>query len=1047
VIEISKYSKTIYFGSLSLQEKVKYKGTSVPHQRKINKHLYYTWKNLLGKTNERYFYTRLNWSNYADKLRVLLSDVSYDRKKTYPKWVKYIDEFIVYAKGRSIITCRKLNQQIPFEDLISFIVDFFTNKLRTRLLRKGLKLNDCLLQEAKLNLQVGLSKLTSQTFLEDMLETDAGSLEGYFTHTIQNNFRNFFKRYPVLARLVFTQAQYWVDNTIRLHQRLFEDRQYLVEQFELPTSFEVKKVITGLSDPHNNGNGVVVVEFSGSKRLIYKPRSVSGETIFYDTLSWYNNSQKKIKHYIPKILERNNYGWVEYIEHTSATSQEACKEYYKRIGSLLFFLHLYKVTDCHSENMISFGEFPVITDLETLLTPYIKNSTKYLNMLTEKIDSLIENSVLRVGLLPQWTMDNNGNYYDSSGLGNTKPQYSRYPHIEWKNINNSNISYDYVCKKVPTDKNTLMYNSAVVEPVNYINEILYGFKQSYRFCTANKKYFTSKSLKLMFSSFQSRFVYRATGIYTFLLNYLLHPDYMRNGVERSIQMDVLSLGSLVNLETKHPYWPVLDAEYMDLFNGDVPYFSCKTAEKTLLRRNKNVLRNCFKDTGYNLFYKTLSSLSEKDMLTQLDMITKSITTRKKEKKETRVVYRSQTVNFNDRGLYIDIAKQIGNKILQDKFSAGDRSCTWLGYVSNVISHTYGYKPIGLDLANGNIGVSLFLATLFDATLDARYKEACLNSLSPVFDILKYSWACEEFVNTFSIGGLTGLGSLIYGLRKIEEYLNDPELNHYIAGFVSLINKELVNRCIRDDVVSGTSGTLLALISLHDREKVVSKYLLNLIVNKLLKSAIYKDGKLLGWPYLSGKYLLGFSHGSSGILYSLSKYYELYPNDRVLKVIEDILQLESEKFQKRNNNWPDYRYDPVNYKAVSWCHGALGIGMSRLSLYDQGLFGDKVMKDLLTAFQKTSRGVHALDTLCCGNSGRIDFILELERRRVFDVDSYKQLLVSDVILNYRKNKRFSCYSNFNTPDINYGLFQGISGIGYEFLRLYDPYKYPSVLLFE
>jgi len=57
------------------------------------------------------------------------------------------------------------------------------------------------------------------------------------------------------------------------------------------------------------------------------------------------------------------------------------------------------------------------------------------------------------------------------------------------------------------------------------------------------------------------------------------------------------------------------------------------------------------------------------------------------------------------------------------------------------------------------------------------------------------------------------------------------------------------------------------------------------------------------------------------------------------------------------------------------------------------------------------------------------------------------LTAVMLYGYKKVGTFNCFLDFDTKDVNVGFYQGLAGIGYELLRIYDPIEFKSVLLFK
>jgi lantibiotic modifying enzyme len=121
--------------------------------------------------------------------------------------------------------------------------------------------------------------------------------------------------------------------------------------------------------------------------------------------------------------------------------------------------------------------------------------------------------------------------------------------------------------------------------------------------------------------------------------------------------------------------------------------------------------------------------------------------------------------------------------------------------------------------------------------------------------------------------------------------------------------------------------------------------------------------------------------------------------------------------------------------VAWCHGAPGIGFSRLkSLGD--LDNPEIREEIDTALRTTlEQGFGGNHSLCHGDLGNLDFILEASR--VLDKPLLDRLVnqLSAMVLESASRYGWLCGVplNVETP----GLMTGLAGIGYGMLRLASP----------
>jgi len=80
-----------------------------------------------------------------------------------------------------------------------------------------------------------------------------------------------------------------------------------------------------------------------------------------------------------------------------------------------------------------------LIDLETLLHPFVQNQGYSNNDAYVKAEEIINNSVIRTGLLPRWLMSPNDQAYDVSGLGEFTPQEYSVDTIRWTEVNTDSM--------------------------------------------------------------------------------------------------------------------------------------------------------------------------------------------------------------------------------------------------------------------------------------------------------------------------------------------------------------------------------------------------------------------------------------------------------------------------------------------------------------------------------------------------------------------------------------------------------------------------------
>jgi lantibiotic modifying enzyme len=92
---------------------------------------------------------------------------------------------------------------------------------------------------------------------------------------------------------------------------------------------------------------------------------------------------------------RKSYG--DYcVENRNCNTKEEVYRFYRRMGIYIFIFYLLESNDIHGENMIACGEYPVIVDMENMLSMSddIKCST-----IMEKMKLFLHTSVFYSGVL------------------------------------------------------------------------------------------------------------------------------------------------------------------------------------------------------------------------------------------------------------------------------------------------------------------------------------------------------------------------------------------------------------------------------------------------------------------------------------------------------------------------------------------------------------------------------------------------------------------------------------------------------------------------
>jgi hypothetical protein len=281
----------------------------------------------------------------------------------------------------------------------------------------------------------------------------------------------------------------------------------------------------------------------------------------------------------------------------------------------------------------------------------------------------------------------------------------------------------------------------------------------------------------------------------------------------------------------------------------------------------------------------------------------------------------------------------------------------------------------------------------------------------------------------------------------------PILLDEAQKIASLFTPDLIFTDKTFDISNGSAGAILGLLALHKASNSAEVLETALICgHHLLNHRVVSDSGYQAWATSDSKNILtGLSHGAAGIAYGLLRLYEATGETAFKEAAEEAIAYERSVFIPEMGNWPDLR--EISTKEgiscmCSWCHGATGIGLARvagLGILDN----DEIRKDIEVAIKTTqSYTLSKFDDICCGNMGRVELLFtaaqQLSRPQLLKVAMEK---ATQVVARAEQRETFTFSPNWkNTPFLP-GLFQGVSGIGYQLLRLSHPDLIPSVLLMD
>ncbi|HEY0411172.1 MAG TPA: type 2 lanthipeptide synthetase LanM, partial [Candidatus Dormibacteraeota bacterium] len=430
--------------------------------------------------------------------------------------------------------------------------------------------------------------------------------------------------YPVLARLVVEELETWVVTSLELLERLAADWPDLVAAFFAGQDpGPLTALDGGAGDRHRGGRAVRILTFASGAKLVYKPRPLAVDGHFQELLAWLE-SRSGLSFHRLAVLDRGEYGWMEFVAAAECASAAEVALYHRRLGGLLAVLYALEATDCHYENLIAAGDQPVVVDLESLFHPRIDVPPP--PRPDERLAGhALAESVLRIGLLPfrVGESDDFGGV-DLSGVAVVAGQPTPQPVLQWQGIGTDEMRAIRERVTMEGGRNRPALDGREVEAAEYTDDMAAGFAEVYRLLARHREELLAPGgLVARFADDSVRAVLRATRVYGLLLGESFHPDVLRDALDRDLLFDRLWVG----VEEVPALARVVVPEHRDLRSGDVPSFTARPSSTDLWTSRGERIPGFFRDTALAGVRRRLQGLSEEDLRRQLALLRLALGTR------------------------------------------------------------------------------------------------------------------------------------------------------------------------------------------------------------------------------------------------------------------------------------------------------------------------------------------------------------------------------------------------------------------------------------
>jgi type 2 lantibiotic biosynthesis protein LanM len=991
---------------------------------------------------------------------------------TLPTWV----EDAVWVEAALQDTCGDAKRSpapantdpCAFEQLFTLVVEEADTRLWSGLdARVGDNLNEAARASLRLALLRELSSLGTAALYErfakarnaDLSQHDATApaphngtsrYDRFVAQMKAGGWRRLFEDKPVLLRLFATVTRQWIDASREMVLRL--DADLAVIRRDILHSGNAGRVAGfegNLSDPHNEGRSVRIVSFEDGARVVYKPKDLRLDAAWHAVVERLNCAQAPIELKAARAIAQDGYGWTEFIDHASCGDAEDFARFFRRAGGWLALFHSFAATDMHQENMIACGDHPVPIDLEMILQAGSeeRNAEAPEDLAFAAAAEIVNNSVTAVGLLPAYGRSPDNIVFSVGGM---TADWTAKTEITWDKINSDAMRPAKSNQAAKTSPNLPHVGGRNAKFGDHVDDFVSGFEQYANFLLRYGKAAGRGALFDGFAGVPVRNVIRATRFYYMLLQRLRNHKAMDDGVIWSAQADFIA--RLSDWQSEHnPLWPLQRAERLALVGLNVPHFVMPSDGHDISDANGNSVHIAL-PSGLDRARARFENFDEREVAWQTEVIrenTNSIPrSAKPEAAQAQQTARQDSAIAPTKETFTAAADRIAAELSQYAIRRGP-SAAWIGLDWLGDSEFSQLVCLGPDLYNGTCGIGVFLAAHAAATGNKASAELAYAGLAQLRTNLK-SRNAARMARALGLGGAIGLGSIVYALAVMAKCLHDDGLLADARQAAELFTDDLIAADKQLDVVSGSAGAILGLLRLYRDTRS----------DDVLRRAVQCGEHLLGQPRLGtdgqrtwvgqgsgSRGLNGMSHGAAGFAYALASLAQATGRAEFAQAAAECIAFENSSYDAQRHNWPDLRDVGGLLWPCQWCHGAPGIGLARIATSRLGGIDDARLKaDIQNAVEGSRLGrPTAVDTLCCGALGGVEFFCEAGA--ALGRDDLRALAQERLAAVLQTATAAGDYRwNSGKGRFNLGLFRGLAGVGYTLLRRVDG-ALPNVLIWQ
>ena len=644
------------------------------------------------------------------------------------------------------------------------------------------------------------------------------------------------ERLPGLAYLVGVVCRNWQHVTVELFARLAADRELLrTELWDGADPGALAQVRGDAGDRHAGGHSVALLHFEGGQAVVYKPKDMRHGTAYMTLVDHLNSHGLALDLPVRTILPRSDhgdhglgsalasglgseYGWEQLVPATPCADRDGFARFYRRLGMTIRLVQLLEGRDLWADNMLACGEHPVITDLECLLYPRVQTPPALPAGQRGLLD-LLETTVVRTAMAAQpWVAAKDQPALDIGCLTRAGG---------WDG--------DPTAPTLPLPPYRPVHGTETADPWQYTDEVVAGYRDMHRALHRMRGELAAEDGPLAgFRGIWVRYIWRHTWDGYKILNASTSPLALTDGATRETVIAGALRGAVAARAgdtSRDDLLEVVISELDSFRELDIPFFRSLTTSSSVFTVDGREIPGHFQSTAWQRLTGRIAELDDFDLEAHTAVLTGCIDAALGGSERTRPTAARPTPVPGPNEL-LDQAVQIGDQLLADRYSTADGS-GWIGLSWYPLTGLRQVEVLGgVDLVSSGVGAALFLAELWTATGEPRFRQAAHDTLSAAGALVDptgphgFAFASDSRLALGAPvpGGLAGPGALIHALARGAQLLAEPR---FLALAQALVPGALALALAGGDTAAkrrapapyqdaplGTAGLLLNLLRLR-----------------------------------------------------------------------------------------------------------------------------------------------------------------------------------------------------------------------------------------